>query len=531
MSALMFIVRRSLVNAIKGLTKKPAILILYIIVALLFIGFLAMIFIMPQSNLATDDPSMFHVIAAALSLIVYYFSLRQGIEKGSSMFRAADVHHVFTGPFRPNDALLYGFIKQMGSMAVVLFVAVFQIPNIRNNFVLQPYGIWIIILAVALIGLTYPIFGMGVYAFASKSKARKKLASTILNVAVAVVLAFFLYNLYDKGSLMAGALATFDSPIFTYFPVIGWLKSIAVGAMDGLNTPFWVGLGLMVASLAATILLLYRLNLDYYEEVLGATEYREAALAAKREGKNMQFDIKARRKISSGLSGTGAKVLFSKNMLELRKSAFVLFFDRTSLIVVASALAFKFIMPNVAEINSVALMLVLSFSVYMLFILQMQGRWTGELGRHFIFTLPARASEKLFWVTVGDHIKNLLDGTALFVIAGIVLTSMGIYPQFPVLTCIACIVSYVFLGAVFVYGDIMTRRLLGALHSKPLQLFLKLFLVLFIVAPGIAASIMAGIFLKAEIFSVAAFGLWGLIAAGIVFAIASGIFKNIEAGA
>jgi hypothetical protein len=530
-SALMFIVRRSVANAIKGLTKKPALLVLYIFVALMFVGMLVMVFVMPQGLVRSNDPALFRVIASALAIVVYYFSLRQGIEKGGSMFRAADVHHVFTGPFRPNDALLYGFVKQMGTIGLVLFVAVFQVPNLKNNFELQPYGVWVIILAVALIGLTYPIFGMGVYAFASKSRARKKLASGLLNAAVAVLLVFFVYNLYNKGDLMAGALATFDSPFFTYFPVIGWLKGIISAAVDGINAQFWAGLGLMTASVAASVALLYRLNLDYYEEVLGATEYREAAIIAKREGNNLNFGVKARRKVTSGLSGAGARALFGKNMLELRKSAFVLFFDRSSLIIIASALAFKFIMPNEQEINDIAMMMVLSFSVYMLFILQMQGRWAAELGRHYIFTLPARASEKLFWVTAGDHIKNLIDGAALFVIAGIVLTATGIYPQFPLATCLVCIVSYVFLGAVFVYGDVMARRLFGSVHSKPLQVFLKLFLVLFVVAPGVAASVVAGIFLKAEIFSAAAFGLWGLVAAAAVFAISSGIFKNIEAGA
>lgn len=531
MNPLMFIIRRSVANAVKGLAKKPGVLIAYIFLALMFIGMLAMIFLMPQGMVRSSDPAMFRIIASALALIVYYFSLRQGIEKGGSMFRAADVQHVFSGPFRPNEALIYGFIKQMGTMALVLFVAVFQIPNIKNNFALQPYGVWIIILAVALIGLSYPIFGMGVYAFASKSRARKRLASWILNAAVAAVLALFVYNLYDKGDLLAGAAATFDSPFFTYFPVIGWLKGIASAAVDGLNAPFWAGLALMTASIAAAIALLYRLNLDYYEEVLGATEYREAAIAAKREGKNMQFGVKARRKVTAGLFGTGARSLFGKNMLELRKSAFVLFFDRSSLIIIASALAFKFIMPNEKEINDIGMMMVLSFSVYMLFILQIQGRWAAELGRHFIFSLPARASEKLFWVTVSDHIKNLIDGAALFVIAGIVMTATGIYPRFPLAACLICIVSYVFFGAVFVYGDVMARRLFGSVHSKPLQVFLKLFLTLFIVAPGIAASVVAGILTKTEALSAAAFGLWGLIAAGAVFAVASGIFKNIEAGA
>jgi hypothetical protein len=520
-SPLLYIIRRSIINAIKGLGKKPAALVLYIFVVLMFLGMLVVIFIMPQGSMGAKDPAMFRSIIMALTMVVTYFSIRQGIEKGSSMFRTADVNLVFTGPIRPNDALLYGFIKQLGSMALILFVAVFQIPNLKNNFALQPYGIWIIILAVAIYALSYPLFGMAVYAFTSKSSARKRVANGLLNGALVIALAAFAYNLYQTRDFLRGSYAFFDSSVLTYFPVIGWMKSIAAAAVDGINVPFIVGLVLMVALLAASIIVLYRLNLDYYEEVLGATEYREAAIAAKKEGTNMQFATKARRKVKQGLFGTGAAALFGKNILELRKSAFVLFFDRTSLIVIASALVFNAVMPSDMSYKMFS---VLAFSVYMLFLLQMQGRWPMELGRHFIFTLPARPAEKLFFVTASDHIKNLIDGTALFVIAGVLFK--GSVPLI-----IVCIVSYVLLGAVFIYADVMARRLFGSVHSKPLLLFLKLFLTLFIVAPGITAAIIMATVTHLELLAVAAFGLWALVAAGVVFAISAGIFKNIEAAA
>jgi hypothetical protein len=524
MSPLFFIIRRSIVNAIKGLAKKPAALIAYIVLAVFFLGMLVMIFVMPQGSLGAKDPALFRSIVTALTIVVYYFSIRQGIEKGSSMFRAPDVNFVFAGPFRPNDALLYGFIKQMGSMLLVLFVAAFQIPNLKNNFALRPEGVGVIILAVAIYALSYPLLGMTIYAFTSKSRARKRLVSGLLNAAAFVVLALVVYNLYMTRDLARGFYAVFDSSFFTYFPVIGWMKSIAAAAVDGIGLPFIVGLALMLASIAAFVAILYRLNLDYYEEVLAATEYREAAIAAKKEGKSMQFATKARRKVRQPIYGRGAAVLFGKNMLEMRKSAFILFFDRTSLIIIAAALVFKFIMPSEPFINNNAMLFVLYFSVYMLFLLQMQGRWPAELGRHFIFTLPARPAEKLFFVTASDHIKNAIDGLALFGIAGVV------FGRSPWLV-VACILTYTLLGAVFIYGDVMARRVFGGVHSKPLLIFLKMFLTVFVVAPGIAAAIVSYIVFKTELASVAAFGLWACVAASGVFAISAGIFKNIEASA
>jgi hypothetical protein len=519
-SPLLYIVKRSLVNIVKGLAKKPALLALYIIIAILSIGMIVVVFIMP-GNYSHGEPVLFRSIITALTIIVIYFSIKQGIEKGSSFFRAADVSLVFTGPHRPNDVLLYGFIKQLGGMVLAMFIAMYQIPNLKNNFPLQPYGTLVVILAVAVFALSYPIFGMMVYAFTSKSKARKRIANTILNVAAVLVLLSFLYQLYETRDLLKAAYATFDGPAIAYIPVIGWMRSIGAAAVDGINVAFWAGLGLMIAAIAGFIVALYRLNLDYYEEVLDATDQREAAIAAKKEGTNMQFNVKARHKVKEPLFGQGASVLFGKNMLELRKSSFVLFFDRTSLIVIIAALAFNFIMP--AEIPY-RMFVVLAFSVYMLFLMLIQGRWPMELARHYIFTLPARPVEKLFFVTASDHLKNLIDGMALFIIA-------GIFFKASVPLILACILSYLFMGALFVYTDVMARRLFGSVHSKPLVIFLKLFLTVFIVTPGIGGAIALALITHIELLAVAAFGLWALLAAGGIFLISAGIFKNIEVSA
>lgn len=535
MSPLLYLIRRTLANVVKGLFKKPALLVLYILIALASVGMIVMVFLMPSSLVHKGDPALFRSIMTGLAIVVYYLSIKQGIEKGGSFFRSSDVALVFTGPFRPNDVLLYGFIRQLGGMVLAMFVAIYQIPNLKNNFALQPYGILVIMLAVALYALSYPIFGMAIYAITSKTRARRRLANGILNVAVLVVLLAFLYQLTQTRDLAQAAYATLDGDWLFWVPVIGWMRAIAAAAIDGFSWQFFAGTGLMVALIAAFLVILYRQNLDYYEEVLDATEYKEAALAAKKEGKSMQFSVKARRKVRQGLFGSGAATLFAKNILELRKSSFLLFFDRTSAIVILAALAFNFIMPG--ELTS-RMVMVLSFAVYMLFLLQMQGRWPIELGRPYIFTLPARPSEKLFWATLSDHIKNLIDGIALFVVAGGYLGTTPQYGSIPVLTVIACILCYVLLGAVFVYADVLSRRLFGGIHSKPLALFLKLFFTIFVIAPGIAMLIAVPMLLPEavapatkELLSVVGFGLWALIAAGGAFAVSSGIFKNIETGA
>ncbi len=520
MSPLVYLVQRTLANIIKGLKKKPAMLVLYILLALLTAGMLVFVLFGP-GNFNRGNVRLFRAIATGLSVIVYYFGFKQGIEKGSSMFRAADVSLVFTGPFRPNEVLLYGFLRQLGGVAVAIFVAFFQIPNLKNNFPLQSYGTWIVLLTVALYALSFPIFGMLVYAFASKSARRRRWATVLLNALLAALAVFFLYELSQTRDLMAAVYATFGNPVLTWMPLVGWSANILCAAVDGVGWQFFLSLGLLVTAAAAALLALYRLNLDYYEEVLVATDYREAALAAKREGRQMNFGTKARRKVKNGLFGWGAQALFAKSLLEMRKSSFLLFFDRISLIIIAAALAFNFIMPKELTYRMV---IVLSFSVYMLFLFQIQGRWPMELSRPFVFLLPSRPSQKLLWLTLSDHIKNAIDGLVLFVLAGVLFGASA-----PLVALSA--LCYTLLGAVFTYTDVLARRMFGSVHSVPLRTILKMVATLVLVAPGVVITVVAAVLTHSELLAVAGFTAWAFVLAAGVFALASGIFKNIEASA
>ena len=527
MSPLIYLVRRTIANILNGLKKKPAILALYILLAFLMLGMIVYALFGP-GNFSRGDAQLFRAIAMGASILVYYIGLRQGIEKGSSMFRAADVSLVFTGPFRPNDVLLYGFLRQLGGVALAIFIAFFQIPNLKNNFPLLPYGSLVLVLTVGLAALSFPIYGMLLYAFTSKSARRRRLANGILNSLLAVLAAGLLYNLAQQRQLLPAVYATLGGPIMSWFPLVGWMGNIFCGAVEGVGPAFWASLALMLATTAGAMVALYRLNLDYYEEVLVATDYREAALAAKREGRNMNFGVKARRSVRNGLFGWGASALLGKNLLELRKSSFLLFFDRISLIVIAAALAFHFIMPRELGYRMI---IVLAFSLYMLFLFQIQGRWPMELARPYVFLVPVRASLKLLYLTLSEHIKNVIDGVTLFALTAVLLASTGQQLEYPVVMVILCVLCYVLLGAVFTYTDVLARRLFGSVHSVPLRTVLKMFATLVLVTPGAVIAIVLAVLTHSELLAVGGITAWAAVVCAAVFPLAAGIFKNIEISA
>lgn len=520
MKALLFLIRRTLKNLIKGIFKKPSLLIGYIFITLFVIFMLVASFALPSGAIRRGSPGVFTGILSLAFVFMYYSTLKIGIEKGSTYFRMADVNMAFTAPIMPNKILLYAFIKQVGSTFLFLFIGICQIPNLKNNFELQPYGVWMVLLAMVMYALSYPLISMILYSWAARYSRRKKILKRLLDCLALAVVIFFVISLAKTRNFGEALEAVFDNPVSRYFPVTGWTASIATSAMLGFTTEFVVGLTGMVLLIIGTSVALYRLNLDYYEDVLEGAEYIEAAVKAKREGNNVNFNLKIKNKVNQKLSGTGAAAVFFRRLLELRKTAFFLFLDRASVSVIIAAIIFKLVIPD--DTGILTLSYILFFSVYVLFLFQVQGGTGKELEKHYIFLIPDSSPKKLFYATLAEHIKNFFDGTVLFVISGILFKSS-------LLTIIICILAYTFFGAVYTYGDVLTRRIFGRIHSKGTQIFIKAIVNLLMILPGL---IVGGILVAAtekEILLVGVVALWNFVLAVTLFVFSAGIFKNIEA--
>ena len=523
MSPLTYLMRRTLVNTVKGIFRKPIVLVGYLFVAAFVILMVVTAFTMPNGSMNHGSPELFRAVMTGVFAIIVYFSLRFGIDKGSTYFRMADVNLVFTSPLRPNQVLVYGFLKQLGGTALLMFIALCQIPNIKNQFDMQPYGPLIILLVTLMYMFAYPVFAMLVYSWSSKSRQRRRIGKWIIDGLALVTVLLFLWQLAQTRKIDRALIGLFDNDVVNWVPLVGWIRMVLTAAVDGITPLFWLGLGITVAVVAGFTYLLYRMNLDYYEDVLEATEYTEAAFAAKREGRNMQFGLKVRSGVKQRLSGGGGRAIFSKVLLEMRKTSFFLFIDRTTIAVVIASIAFRlFLQGGDSQDPSTALFTVLCFSVYMLFLFTIQGRWALELSKPYIFLVPAPAPEKLFYATLADHLKNLLDGALLFGIAGV------LFHAGPA-AILACIFSYVCFGAVFLYGDVLARRIFGAVHAKTLMMFLKLLLTLLILVPGIVLVVIVAILTKESLFLFFAFGGWALFAAGVLFLLSQGILNQLEA--
>ncbi|QUI21553.1 hypothetical protein HZI73_04255 [Vallitalea pronyensis] len=480
MRPLFYIMRRTFINRLKAIVKKPGTLILYLFIAIFFLGFIVISFTMPNENLSTTPMIPFDVISLLFVLILTFIQLQQGVEKGSSFFRQADVNFAFAAPISPKRVLIYGFIKQMMMSFWLMFVLFFQIPNLKNHYPITTTGILIFVFGVFTLYFTLSLLSLIIYSITSRKQSHRTLASRIIYSVYGGIAIWFLIILSRVGNIVEAVTEISSHKAFGMVPIIGWFNKVFGYVVHPINQQFIFNAVVIVLTIVLLIALLYYVNTDYYEDVLSATERRETQLAAKKAGRAVRdINVDKVKKVKQNFGSGGAKAIFYKHLIEYRKNGFFFVGKETIGVVFVGILA-KFIT------NDASMRTVLYFSVYMLLFISMQGKWMEEIRVHYIYLIPADSIEKVFYGTLANHIKNLVDGLILFSVAGLLVKADPI-------DIVLSAITYMTFGALYIYLNLLGRRLLGA-YNKTIKTILRLLLTVLLILPGIVLSILAEIF-------------------------------------
>jgi hypothetical protein len=538
MKPLFFILRKYLKNSIKNLKKKPLTMIAYLILAVITILMVVLSFIMPSNSLRGGSQEIFGALSSVALLAFTYFGVKQGISSGNSFFRMADVNLVFTAPISPKKILIYGFIQQfIATIFIMLFIS-FQIPNLKNNFPINRFGVLLIYITVFLLFFVMQLIGMLIYSFASKSNRIRANLEKILNILVFLFLGGFIIILLQKQDLMKAAVLYLNNDFFNYIPFLGWFKTILMAAVDGISFPFFINILFIIASFVVMIYVIYKLKTDYYEDVLAATERKEQLIAAKRAGNaGFKFRNTKLKKAQQKYKGSGAISIFYRHILEFKKSGFF-FINKTTFFIVAIGIASKYFFtgitssipkeagPSVLGSGDFTFKIILFSSIYILFFFSMQGKWAQELSKPFIYLIPSSSASKVFYATLAETFKNGIDGLILFIVAGFMFKAN-------IQTILMSAIAYMTFSVIYTYGDVLSRRMFGGVHSKNLIIFFKMFLIIFIIAPEIIISLIFNLFIFKGT-ALADYSFYGtiigynLIATFVILLLCKGIFEQLE---
>ena len=479
MKALPYLFFTTLKNRIKELRKHPSQLIL----VLLFAAMLVLVVV--SAGLPSGEPQALRPMAElrammlALYAVMFLMLCHNGLSSGASFYSMADVNLLFATPLRQQRILFYGLFRQLGTSALLGFFLLFQYSWVNSLYGLSFPSLLVIMLGYCLTVFCAQLTSMVVYAFTSgDERKRKAVKYTLYALAASAVLLAGLPALRAEDKL-AAITAAADGPVLTFFPVAGWLKAAAGGAIGGEPLPLVLGLGGTAAYIAALVLLITRTHPDFYEDVLKATEISFSAVTASKEGK-MAEPVPANVKVGkTGIgAGRGAGVFFYKHRLERRRSRIFLL-DTLTLVWAGACVLFAFFMRDEGIVP------VFVFATYMQVFSSSTGRWLRELLMPYIYMLPEPPFKKLVGVCRESILQSAAEAVIVMVPVGLVV---GASP----LDILGCALARFGLALLFMAGNILVERLFGQMMNKGLIIGLFFLAMILLALPGVIAGAVLG---------------------------------------
>jgi len=485
MKAIGYLLITTIKNRILNLRKKPAFLILYVIMALSIV-----VVLIANSKMKTEvkldhtyaDVRILYAIITGVGLLFLYSFVSTGLSTGSTLFNMADVGLLFVAPISSRKILVYGLIKQMATTFLTAFFILYQVSTIRNTFGLDSSAILNIFLIYAIIIFFCQLLSIAVYIYSNGNSFRKKLVKGIL-YGVFVALAGVLYLQYAKngGTILENVLNLMDFKPFHYLPVAGWAVMFISATIHGSYMFIIISLLLFLFSSIVIILLFTTGDADYYEDVLTSTEIYYTRLQDAKAGKRVSSLKKVKvKEAQTGLrGGKGYSTIFYKHLLEMKRTSRFLFIDTFTIIAsIGAGIACKYINTEYS------VYIVLGVLVYLQFFMTIFGRLSIELTKPYIYMIPEKSVKKVLAASMSTLLKPCLDAIIIFTVACIFSKTSPLLNLFLAL-------AYASSGAIFISYTLLCQRILGGQPNKLISAIFGMALFMVVIAPGIGASIAA----------------------------------------
>lgn len=530
MKALIYLLKTTIKNYFKRLKEKPQKAI-----GPIFVGIWLMTMFIPRGGKAEDGmpPEAFVSLFLVFTLIMFIYSLYSGTKKVKSQFNMSDVNLIFVSPIRPQTVLLYGIVKKIAVELLASMYLLYQIPNILRGANVPGSR-------QALLMISYLIFQLFlcnivklfIFSLSTKYKGFGRSLRNIIKAFIVCLVAGTALLGYSMGGekffeeAFAFVKGVTYSPGVKYIPLVGWLREIALQTMTGINAFYWISVLLIIALSGILLYITYRMELDFYEDMLSSAEENDFVKEVKSgnkvagEGKKTIL-TKVFRKVKLNLDERyGAKVLFFKHLNESMKRSFLFFINTYSIIL----LALSIILGRYAKGIEIRYMLLVA-SGLLFFGSGLGGRIYNEINYYFIFLMPDSPLKKLFYGIASSFIKLSLDAALLFIPFGILASKSPIEVVFS-------IICYVLLGGMLSFSGLFAFRIaefLGFTGIIASALFFSFF-QLFLAVPLALITLLIPALLK---ISSAYFVYLGILAysiiGGVLFSYgAVGVLNNME---
>ena len=282
-----------------------------------------------ERNLTKYDMVDIVVVVAFLFFVTLTIST---VNRGGELFKPADVPLLFASPMKPQSVLMFRLMNSLGMNIIVGFYMIFQIPNLVNNLHISVWSAFIILFAYILTMLFSTLLQITFYTLSRNSeKGKINIGSILIGFYAVLGIAFIAYTTITKQEIGLAAFKFFGNKHTFWIPFLGWIRGMVYYSMMGNIVKTVIFTALFVVACVVTILIIWNVKADFYEDAMFATE----RVAAKLENaKNAQKggtvtrdkDRSANIERDGFHYGSGAGVFFYKTVYNrLRFAKFKLF--------------------------------------------------------------------------------------------------------------------------------------------------------------------------------------------------------------
>lgn len=481
MKSLAYLLVRQFVNFLKELRKRPAqlILIVLLLVMMLFSFFGVS---GPNAQELLRDRRELEAIVLLLYAVVFTMNCLKGVDGGASFYSMADLQLLFPAPYSNMTMLFYGLFRQLGTSFFMGLVIVYQYANLRIRYGITFAELLLILFGFGLTVFSSQVTAMCFYSFTSGRERRQNFLQMLIYFIVGFYIVYALQPLLTGGSLWVESLQRLGSALAASFPVAGWLKIAVFAVVGGGYAGAALSLLAVVLWNVLALRLITRFESDFYEDVLLATEVSHTAITARKEGTTRDYIPRHVRLGQTGLEqGWGASAFFRKHLIENRRGGFLML-DANTLVSAVMTVGLAYFM------REMGLIYVIGFTSYFQLIMQVNapGRWMKELLLPYVYLTPEPPFKKLICICLEQLPKAIIEAMLIYLPIAVLF---GLAP----LEALCCLLLRISFSCLFLAIRLLTERVIGSSAGRMLLMIAYLFLALLILLPGIivAAVILA----------------------------------------
>lgn len=477
--ALVFHMRLSVKNTFKQTLKRP-LKTLGILAALVYFAFLPFMFKDMIVQFGLDNTEGFVLINSVITLYLSMPTTLTYFKRNGVNFKKPDVNFMFASPISPKQVLFYGLMKQAYLKVFVQLIAIIAAVYIFNISLTLAiiYGI----LSLVISSLLEYSLAIILYASESLTDAHKKLIKTLVYVILLLVTIFVVYSVYIDGLSLVTISSIMQNPIIVLTPIFGWKLGLLNLFFLSPNIINIVATILYVLAAFVLFVIAYKMECqgDYYEDGIKFTE-QQAKILEKKGNISFSEAFGKKQKIhkyEGSLKGSGAKAIFHKQVIELRRVR-RFFLTLGDLMMIGLSIGIKFIFFDDGVDTANFFMILCFVSIYLALFFQPNKRWKDEFTHYFMYLIPDSNWKKLWYATLLELIHIVTQALLLTLPIAFLVQASPLTVIMAVLVQVAIKVMMTYKSILF-EGYIASK--LGVNVTQLVSLMLSIFIV---IIPGI----------------------------------------------